>query len=81
MNTEVKTVLDRVYTKLTKQELTVWRQICNNSATFVKHLCNVFVCSATLPSPVACRFLFVAPFTTLRPVSGCTFRSVLRTWI
>jgi hypothetical protein len=81
MNTEAKTVLDRVHTKLTKQKLSVWRQICNNPATFVKHVCNLFVCSTTLPIPVAGHFLIVAPFTTLRPVSDCTPRSVLKTWI
>ena len=48
--------------KLAKQKLDVLRQICNHSATLMKHFCNsalwpwqVFVFSAALPSSVASR--------------------------
>jgi len=36
-----------------QNKFSVLRQICNNSATFTKHFCNLFVFSTTLPSPFA----------------------------
>ena len=41
--------------KLIKQKIVVLRQFCNNSPTFMKHFCNLFVFSATLQCPVADR--------------------------
>ena len=54
--------LGRAHSKLTKHKpIFFLRHICNNSASFVRHFCNLFVLSSTLPQS-RCRSVKIRRF-------------------